>query len=161
LEIPLERFKVDRRVYFNSDKDHGSSGFDFILYNSNTECFSKRDGIFIYEDYFYSFFWAIDYYCDNFDWYGKTLIDVQTFEKILDLWQFICEANKFDDVFEKLYKVNYTTKTISQNSSLYNINCCGADVWKYIDIDLQMLKDVRRWFDKCKTKCTHIKIVGP
>jgi len=138
----------------------GQSGYWFVPKIQNKE-YPRDNWLYIDDMDFDSFSWAVRKIMPEFDWWGDNIVNNADFEKMLNLWQFICTAKTFDEMFETVCEVNYKAKTIAKSSPIHGINSCGATFWKEKEKHIEMYNDFRRWFDLYKNESTHIIIAGP
>jgi len=138
-----------------------SGGYYYFVPKKGQAEYSKDNWLCVNDVDLYSFFWAIIKLMPDFDFYDENLVDTADFEKMLNLWHFICTAKTFDEMFETVCEVDYKAKTIAKNSPIYGINSYGATFWKEREKHIEMYNDFRRWFDLYKNESTHIIIAGP
>jgi hypothetical protein len=160
-------FPTDSRRYLGdgAEKHFGSTNYySFVPFMGerciNAEALHIYDSIHYPDEFVFPLHWAVRSVIPDYDEYEDVSVQLDDIAKMLELWRLICDAPTFDEVFEALCGIDYTTSNVDNRSLLYFINNTATDVWNRRDSDRHMYENFQIWFDGLEDKYTHIEICG-
>lgn len=156
----LTLFPSDQRVFIG-DRFSKTNWIDYLSLIPKQQGISDENEAFnIFADDCEALELAINSVNPEFDIYRSSCLSISEWERILSVWHLLCEADRFDKVFEKLCSIDYAEHKVGDSGMLNLMNHSAARIWKQRDSEWHIFDNFRLWFDKQRSKCTHIHVQG-
>lgn len=144
----LSKYEADSETFYfgKLGAEHIESPFVTLVPGKKNTCLN------IAVSDFTLFGWSITH-CQKecFDEYGQYEFTKAQWNDILAEAEKLVSFESFDALFEYVTSIKiYSYKIVGSGRfsvTLNNINCCGADFWKHLDLHKTQLKDMKAWTD--------------
>ena len=123
-----------------------SSYYWFVPYNF--DIYGRAEGISIEEDDAQTLLLIMMCVDKKVDQYENRCLSKEKWQKIIELWHFVLfQAESFDQVFEKLLRVDYKRRVVGREHTLYFMNNYGKQMCDNRVAERPLYENFKKWFD--------------
>ena len=119
----------------------------------------EEAAILIWADDLFSFFTIMPLEFPKFDEYEHFVIKKAVWLKVMEDWEFICNANDFEPVLE-LFKAKAKADKKNADRILWKAEHCAKQAWELRHTDRPLFENLKAWLDLQFKTHDHISVRG-